>query len=186
MLMRALERGVSEEKLAKALNVDVRRRRTMLEGIASEVVEMLKERIVSPVTFEALRKMKPARQVEAAELMCSVGNFSSSYAKAILAATRQSDMAKPDRPKKVGGMTAEQMARMEREMAALQQEFKAVHASYGDDVLVLVIAVGYLSKLVGNRRIEKYLSVRHDDILKQFRTIIAAASLDRDRTGAAA
>jgi len=82
-------------------------------------------------------------------------------------------------------ITPGQMARMEREMAALQQHFKAVDATYGDDVLVLVIAVGYLSKLVANRKVERYLSQHHSEILTQFQSIISAASLDRDGAAAA-
>lgn len=189
MLVRALERGVSEEMLAKALDLNIkhiRRRRTMLDGIAPEVLDMFKDRMVSPITFETLRKLKPMRQIEAAELMCTAGNFSSSYAKAILAGTKQSDLAKPDRPKRVNGMTPEQMARMEREMSSLQQEFKAVDATYGDDVLALVITVGYLSKLLDNKKIEKYLAQNHSEILSEFRSIIAAASLDRAATAVAA
>jgi ParB-like chromosome segregation protein Spo0J len=189
MLVRALDRGVSEEMLAKALDFNIKhikRRRTMLDGIAPEVVDMLKDRIVSPNTFETLRKLKPMRQIEAAELMCTAANFSSSYAKAILAGTKQSDLAKPDKPKRVHGMTPEQMARMEREMTSLQQEFKAVDATYGDDVLALVITVGYLSKLLGNKKIEKYLAQNHSEILSEFRSIIAAASLDRATTAVAA
>lgn len=188
MLVRALEKGVSEEKLARALNVDVRfikRRRTMLDGIASDVLDLFKDRQISPVTFETLRKMKPLRQIEVAELMVSAGNFSSSYAQALLAGTKQADLAKPEKPKSIRGMTPEQMARMEREMESLQQDFKAVDATYGDDVLALVIAIGYLSKLIANRKIERYLSQHHAEILSQFRTIIEAASLDRDRAAAA-
>lgn len=86
MILRALTRGVSEEKLAKALNVDVqhlRRRRTLLDGICPEAVDLLKDKSVNPVTFEVLRKMKPYRQIEVAELMVSAGNYTSSYAKAL-------------------------------------------------------------------------------------------------------
>jgi ParB-like chromosome segregation protein Spo0J len=105
MILRALSRGVSEEKLAKALNVDVqhlRRKRTMLDGICPEAVDLLKDKSVNPVAFEALRKMKPYRQIEVAELMVSAGNYTSSYAKALLAGTKQTDLAKPERPKKTG------------------------------------------------------------------------------------
>ena len=182
MIVRALERGVSEEKLARALNVDVKaikRRRSLLDGVAPEVIELLKDRAVNPVTFDALRKMKPMRQLEVAELMVSAGNFTSAYAKALLAATRQSDLANASKPKKVAGMTAEQMARMEREMESLTKDFKSLETSYGDDVLHLVIASGYLSRLVGNAEIERYLRGRHPEILDEFRSIIAAASLDR-------
>src|SRR5207248_4382172 len=49
MIVRALERGVSEAKLAKALDVDVgmiKRRRTLLDGICSDVVERPKDRSI--------------------------------------------------------------------------------------------------------------------------------------------
>lgn len=182
MIVRALDRGVSEEKLARALDMDVKsikRRRSLLEGVSPEVVELLKDRSVNPVTFDALRKMRPMRQIEVAELMVAAGNFTSAYAKALLAATRQADLTQPDKPKRVGGMSPEQMAKMEREMTALTQDFKALESSYGDDVLHLVIASGYLSRLIANLEIEQFLSARHPEILGEFRAIITSASLDQ-------
>jgi hypothetical protein len=56
--------------------------------------------------------MKPMRQIEAVELMSAMNNFTARYAQALLAATRREDLAEPDRPKKIRGLTAEQMARM--------------------------------------------------------------------------
>jgi ParB-like chromosome segregation protein Spo0J len=185
MIVKALERGVAEGKLAKALNVNiemVKRRRSLLDGICPEVIDLLKDRSVDPSTFDSLRKMKPIRQIEAAELMATVGNFSSNYAKALLAATKQQDLVHPERPKRVGGITPEQMARMEREMDGLQRDFKAVEASYGDDVLHLVIASGYLAKLIGNSETARYLGNHHAEILDEFRAIVAAASLDQTST----
>ena len=77
MIARAIERGVSEEKLAEALNVDIehiKRRRALLNGVCPEVIELLKDKSVNPIAFEVLRKMKPMRQIDAAELMLSAGN----------------------------------------------------------------------------------------------------------------
>jgi ParB-like chromosome segregation protein Spo0J len=189
MIVRALERGVPEEKLAKALDVNIghiKRRRTLLNGVCPEVVEMLKDRVINPNTFDVLRKMKPMRQIEAAELMQSVSNFSSSYTKALLAATKQADLARPDRPKKVSGMSAEQMARMEREMETLHRDFKAVEATYGEDVLHLVIASGYLAKIIANRKIEKYLRQNNPEILDKLKAIISSASLENQTSEMAA
>lgn len=124
----------------------------MLDGVAPEVVEPLKAHTVNPVTFDVLRKMRPMRQVEAAELMLSANNFMSAYAKVLLAATRQGDIIRQDKPKRVGGMTPDQMARMKREMASLTQDFRALEASYGDDVLHLVIASGYLNRFQSTDR----------------------------------
>jgi hypothetical protein len=47
MIVKAIERGVSEEKLAKALNVDIKRiktKRTLLDRVCPEVAEMLKDK----------------------------------------------------------------------------------------------------------------------------------------------
>src|SRR5580704_6453205 len=164
MIVKAIERGVSEEKLAKALNVDIKRiktKRTLLDRVCPEVAEMLKDKSLDTEVFSLLRKMKPLLQIEAVELMAAMNNFTARYAQALLAATRREDLAQPDRPKKIGGLTAEQMARMEREMDGLQREFKAVSASYGDTVLNLVVAAGYLSSLIGNLRLSGYLERHH-------------------------
>jgi ParB-like chromosome segregation protein Spo0J len=182
MVMRAIERGVPEERLAKALGMNlsaIKRRRTLLDGICPEVVELFKEKSVNPGTFDALRKMKPMRQMEAAELMVTAGNFSASYAKALLIATKQNDLARPERPKRITGMTAEQIARLELEMEGLQQEFKHVESTYGEDVLHLVIASGYLSKVLRSRKVERYLTANYPEFIPEFRAIIASASLDQ-------
>src|SRR5947209_16875341 len=179
MIVKAIERGVSEEKLARALNVDIKRiktKRTLLDGVCPEVAEMLKDKSVDTAVFALLRKMKPLRQIEAVELMSAMNNFTARYAQALLAATRRENLAQPDRPKNIRGLTAEQMARMEREMDGLQREFKAVSASYGDTVLGLVVAAGYLSSLIGNPRVSGYLDRHHPKILTEVRAIVAATS----------
>jgi ParB-like chromosome segregation protein Spo0J len=181
MIVRAIERGVSEDKLARALDLDakaIRRRRNMLAGICPEVVDLLKDKSINPSTFDVLRKLKPMRQIEAAELMMTAGTYSASYAKALLAATKQADLVKPDKPKKVGGLTPEQMLRMEREMETVQRDLKSVETRYGEDMLHLVIASGYLGKLLANKAIKRFLDTHHPEIASEFGAIVAAASLD--------
>jgi len=63
--------------------------RTMLVGICPEVVDLFKDKSVNHSTFAVLRKMRPLRQIGAAELMDTAGNYSSSYARAILACAFQ-------------------------------------------------------------------------------------------------
>ena len=49
MIVKAIERGASEEKLARALNVDIKRiktKRTLLDGVCPEVADMLKDKSV--------------------------------------------------------------------------------------------------------------------------------------------
>jgi hypothetical protein len=63
--------------------------------------------------------MNPLRQIEAAELFINANNFSISYASAILAGTPQAQLVTPQAPKRLKGMTAEAIARMERELSRL-------------------------------------------------------------------
>lgn len=67
MLRRAVERGVTPERLAKALSVDVsliHKKVTLLDGICPEATEMLKDQHFAANLGSVLRKMKPTRQVE--------------------------------------------------------------------------------------------------------------------------
>jgi hypothetical protein len=181
MILRALERGVQEAHLARALDVNIgtiRHKRNLLDGICPEVVELLKEQQFSTKVAQLLRKMKPARQIECAELMCSLRNFSISYAQALLAATPQAQLVEAERPKKISGLSAEQMARMEQEMSQVQGRFRAIEATYNTDVLSLVVARGYVAKLMGNKAVASYLRRHHADLAEEFQTIVASTSLD--------
>jgi hypothetical protein len=181
MIARAIERGVPPVMIAAALGMDEKslgRRRTLLDGISPEAVEILKDKQVNTLVFDVLRKLKPHKQFAAAEMMTDMNNFTVSYARAILAATPQEHLARPDQPKKVAGVTPEQMARMERELESLNTAFRAREATFGDDVLQLVLSARYLDRLIGNENVAAYLSARHPEILTQFRTVAQATSLD--------
>ena len=181
MLRRAVERGVTPDRLAKALNVDVsqiHKKVSLLEGICPEAVEMLKDQHFSANLGAVLRKMKPTRQVECVELMLTANNMTVAYAEALLAATPPALLVSEKRPRKLSGVTAEQMVKMEREMGNIQNQLKLVEKSYGQDVLLLVLARGYLGKLVGNKAVLRYLSQRQPDVLTEFENIVQTVALD--------
>lgn len=188
MIVRALERGVSEQKLARALDVDVgaiRQRRDLLNGISGDVTELLKDKPVGTHAFQALKKMKPIRQLEVAELMVSANNYGANYAKALLATTKPSELHRPDLLKKATGLSSEQMARIEREMASVNHDYKELEVSYGDDMLLLVIAAGFLERILSKPEIVRFLETRHPEILENFRSIVASSSLDQPAAKAA-
>ena len=181
MIVRAIDRGVSEEKLARALNVDIgsiRSRRQLLNGIHDDVAELLKDKPVGMQTFSKLRKMKPIRQLEVAELMVSANNFSASYARALLVTTKPADLVNPQ-AKAVPGLSPEQIDRLQRELDAGSHDYHELEASFGDDTLVLVIAAGFLERLLSRPAIDAYLAEAHPEMLQNFRSIVAAASLDQ-------
>jgi hypothetical protein len=115
--------------------------------------------------------MVPFRQIEAAELMVAMNKYTVSYADSLLAATPQSQLIDAGKPKVVKGLTNDQMALMERETANLEREFKMAEQSYGTDHLDLVLAKGYLAKLLGNARVVRYLAQHHRELLSEFQKI---------------
>ena len=117
------------------------------------------------------KAMSPLRQLEATELLINANNFSVSYASAILAVTPQAQLATPQTPKRLKGMTAEAIMRMERELSRLQEAVSSIQDSYGQDHLHLTIVKGYLGKLIGNERVASYLEQYQPELLIEFRKI---------------
>jgi hypothetical protein len=181
MIVRAVERGVSEEKIAKALNVDVRSiilKRKMLDGVCKEAVDMLKDKMVSGGVFRILKKMKPMRQIECAELMNSMNVYTVPYAKALLAGTPKERLNEPEKPKKIKGIDEEQMARMQSEMLSLQNEYKVIEDTLGSSVLNLTVAKGYVTKLMDNAKVVRYLAQNYPEILEEFQKITEMQSIN--------
>jgi ParB-like chromosome segregation protein Spo0J len=174
MILTAIERGLSEERIATALNVNVasiKRKRRLLEGICPEAADLLKDKHLSIAAIWQLKKLAPLRQIEAAELMVAMSKYAASYAKSLVAATPEEQLVEQHKPKTVKGLTTDQIAIMERESANLEREFKMVEHSYGEDHLDLVLAKGYLAKLLTNTRIVRYLSQHQQEILSEFQKI---------------
>jgi len=178
MILKAIESGVPEDRIAKALDINVamiRRKRHLLDGICPEVADLLKDRHCPIETFRSLKQLKPIRQMEVAQLMVTMNNYSVPYSKALLAATPIDQLVDAKKPKIAKGVSPEQMARMEAEMDSLQREMKQVEASYGEDQLNLVIAGAYVSSLLRNEQVVKHLDLHHAEILNEFRRITGAA-----------
>ena len=73
-------------------------------------------------------------------------------------------------------MTAEAIARMERELARLQEAITSIQDSYGQDHLHLTVVKGYLTKLIGNERVAKYLARHQPEFLGEFQKIAEMTS----------
>jgi ParB-like chromosome segregation protein Spo0J len=179
MILKAVDKGVSEDRIAKALDVDVsliRRKRNLLNGIDGEAVELLKDKQMSPNALRVLSRVQPERQIEMCELMIAAHNYTVPFSKALLAATPESQFKEPQK-KKLEGLSSEEMARMEKETEGLANDIKLVKESYGKDMLNLVLVCGYLSRMLENGKVVRFLSSHYPDILGEFQKIIEATSL---------
>jgi hypothetical protein len=179
MILRAVERGVSEEKIALALDLNpssIRRKVRLLDGICEEAIAILKDKPCTSIVFDVLRKMNTVRQIEAADLLVNANNYSAAYASALLAGTPQAQLVETTKPKRIKGITPEAMGRMERELARLQEGMASIKDSYGKDHLQLTVIKGYLAKLLGNIRVVKYLMQHRPEFLAEFQAITEMAS----------
>ncbi len=180
MIMKAVQNGVRPERIAAALNIPVRVVRasmSLLDGIHADAADLLKDKGMSPKSIRLLKKVTAVRQIEMAELMTSTNNYTSGYAEALVLGTPKTQLVNPDESKKKTGLSAEDIARMEEEMEGLERDLKAVEDSYGENMMTLTLARGYIKKLLDNAKVVRFLNANHGEVLSEFESIAAAETL---------
>jgi hypothetical protein len=176
MLLEALKNGLTEERIASALNVSldsIRMKRDMLNGICPEAVQLLLDKSVSPQVFGILRKMKAIRQIEAAEHMIAGGTYTIPFAKALLAVTKQEMLEEAPSSRKLQATSIAARSMLEEQNEFLLKDLRCVEESYGTDVLTLTVSFGYLERLLHNPLVERYLERYHLDILQTLRRLLS-------------
>ena len=182
MIRRAIDKGVSKERLARAFNVNlssINRRVSLLEGISPKAVELLQDKKFTPDVTRILRNMKSARQVEAVELMVASNNITATHAEALLKATKdeqRADRTQVKNEKKRAPL--EQIVKLEKEMSQVQTQYKDAEQNYGTDLLNLVVAKGYLTKLLDNDAIKAFIQKYEPEILNHFETVVNTVSME--------
>lgn len=174
MLMKAINDGVSEERIASVLHIDLktlRQKRELLVGICAEAADLLKDKAITAGCFVVLRKMTALRQIEAAELMCTMSNYSVALARTVLAASTSDQLAKSGTRKAPRTISQDQLAQLEQEMTNTQAGLAALKDTYGAERLELQVACRYLSAIMGNPRLRKYLHDQHVDLLRELEQI---------------
>ncbi|MDG4879208.1 plasmid partitioning protein RepB C-terminal domain-containing protein [Mesorhizobium sp. WSM4935] len=145
----------------------------LISGISSEVLDLLQEWYVPPQVFASLRRMLPERQLKAAKLMIALNRANFHYAQLLSTLTPVSQLADPSRPKrKFASVTAEQLAAMEIEFDALNDEFLHCASLCGMWALELMAARSYLDRLMESARVVRYLAQNFPDQLAKLQTIL--------------
>ncbi len=101
------------------------------------------------------------------------------FARAIRAATLDSQLVAPKKGsgRAAGTPSGQQIARMERDLASLQTQGKSVEETYGIDNLHLTVARGYVTKLLANGRICRWLEHHRQEYLGEFQKIAEIDSI---------
>lgn len=175
MIVRAAERGVSVPQLAEALNVSesaIRERFRLLDGICSEAVVLLAEKPAPSGIFRMLKQMKPFRQIDVAQAMINLGNYSLKLASAMLQNTptdQLTDVA-AEKAKRVGPNEA--LLRLERELAAMQADTRMLEEGYGPASLQLEIIKTFVgTSILENAAIVRWLAKHQPEYLQQLQKI---------------
>lgn len=182
MIRRAIDRGVSKERLARAFNVNlssINRRINLLEGICPEAIALLQDKQFTPDVTRILRNMKAARQVEAVELMLASSTITVAHAEALLKATppeQRTDVKPTEKDKKAAPI--EQIEKLEKEMSQVQEKYQEAESSYGSDLLNLVVAKGYLTKLLANEAVKSYIGRHEPEILEHLELVVNTVSME--------
>ena len=174
MIVKAVQSGVSEEKLARVLNLDIgtiRNKKNLLEGICPEAVELLKDKVVPEPVFKVLRKMLAPRQVIVAMLMNDQNKFNSNYAKALLEATPSHQLVNRGKPRKETPAILARQARLEEESLALSTEIGSLKEQYGTAMIDMTSMQAYLKRLIRNEAVAKYLREFNESFYDKFKEI---------------
>lgn len=180
MIVKAVQNGVRPERIAAALSLPMSRLKTsmtLLDGINEEAVELLKDKSISPKVICLLKKVTGVRQIEISELMVSASNFTKPYAEALVLGTPKDQLISPQEPKRKKGMTREEIAKLELELETLERDLKSVEQTYGENMLNLTAARGYIKKLLENTKVVRFLTGNYREILSDFESIAAVETL---------
>ena len=183
MIEKAINRGVSIERLARVLNMNpenIRQKKNLLKGICEEVVEMLKDKIVSSKVFYYLARMKPERQIEATKIMVESKTFTSSFARSIWLATSDEQLAVPRRQQRPAVTDFSHFTKLEEEINRLHGEYEEIEENYGLNVLNFTLVKGYVKTLVMNPRVNRYLRINNPDILEHLESIVDIDNLNTE------
>jgi ParB-like chromosome segregation protein Spo0J len=174
MIAQAIRHGVPEERIAAVLGVDgrtVKRKVRLLAGICPDAAALLADKSCPASTYETLKLMRPLRQLEAAELMCSQGNFSSAFARAIRLATPVEQTVPPTSRSRTDD-AAVQLDRLGREIAVLQSRMTDVEESYAVEHLHLAVSASYVAALLRNEKVCNWLNSRKPSHLARLKDLV--------------
>ena len=180
MIKAAIKNGVKPERIAAALNIEintVNKEVNLLNGIHPDVVEVLKDKPIYRRALRVLRRVNAIRQIEMADMMCAVHNFTENYALALLGGTPADQLVKGKKPKAIKGVDAKTLAKMERELESLGNNFEQLQDSYSKNIYTLTVIQSYIKRLLTNERIYRFLLKHKADMLPELEKIAEMETL---------
>ncbi|MBM1020211.1 RepB plasmid partitioning protein [Enterobacter sp. A11] len=181
MLRKAVESGVPVEKLSVVLGVSpsiINARLRISDGITPEVIALLAEKNISQNVFDVLRKVKPGKQLDFVTTMITLNNYSRKFALSMLHSLAPEFLVSaPDKISEDKDVV-KTLARLEKEMAALQIETQNIKDEYAENNLNLLIAKAYIARLLNNNAVLHWLYDNNIEYLEVLKTLSGVDNLD--------
>jgi len=176
MILNAIKNGVSEKKLANALNISIaslKRKKNMVDGICQEAVDLLKDKIMSENVFLILKKMKPVRQIGVALIMTDQRRYGYKFAEELLEATSDDMLVAPRKISKLSPGEIVKRISLEQENLALNSDLRAIQDRYGMNMITFSSIQSYLKRLLSNEKVSAFLQHYYPDFYEKFTQICA-------------
>ncbi|MFK3706166.1 plasmid partitioning protein RepB C-terminal domain-containing protein [Klebsiella sp. NPDC088457] len=181
MLQKAVESGVSVEKLCAVLGLSqgiINTRLRISEGISKEALALLADKNASQNVFDVLKKIKLHKQIDFVSTMVTLNNFTKKFALSMLHALPAEYLVrKPDNAPDDKDMI-KTLARLEKEMAALQVETQDIENEFAENNLNLMVARSYIAKLLSKNEIIHWLYDNKSEYLDVLKKVLGVKHLN--------
>lgn len=186
MLQKAVESGVSVEKLCAVLGLSqgiINTRLRISEGISKEALALLADKNVSQNVFDVLKKIKPHKQMDFVTTMVTLNNVTKKFALSMLHALPAEHLVKkPDNAPEDKDMV-KTLARLEKEMAALQVETQDIQNEFAENNLNLMVVRSYIAKLLSKNEIIHWLYDNKSEYLDVLKKVLGVKHLNEVQPG---
>lgn len=186
MLQKAVESGVSVEKLCAVLGLSqgiINTRLRISEGISKEALALLADKNVSQNVFDVLKKIKLHKQMDFVSTMVTLNNFTKKFALSMLHALPAEHLVRmPDNATEDKDMV-KTLARLEKEMAALQIETQDIQNEFAENNLNLMVVRSYIAKLLSKNEIIHWLYDNKSEYLDVLKKILGVKHLNEVQSG---
>ena len=176
MILKVLDRGVSEEEIATVLDVNValiRSKRDLLRGICPDAVKLMHEHPFTPGALRVIRKMNPYRQIYVAKHMIVQANYSEKLANQMLLITPPEQLNDHSKPAYLKDISLDTVRRMSDEIENSRIQQEDVGEKLGVTSIQLNRASSYFEKLLKNPLVERHLAKHHPEELAELLQVLA-------------
>ncbi len=176
MILKAVDSGVSLKKLSEALGISektIKDRFRMLEGICPEVIQLLMDKDVPRTVFSLLKKMQPIRQIDVAQSMINLNNYTYNFVYSMLSYTSEELLvSKKINKNSIDQDKIETIKKLQNDLFIFDSRKKELQNSYAENSLQLVVIKSHIQKLLSNSKVINWLYDKKPEYLKQLKYLI--------------